>query len=47
MQAEHAFSFSSREEEAGCSLWVWGQPGVYDELQASKGYTVSHKINKI
>jgi hypothetical protein len=34
----HAFNPSTRWVEAGWSLWVWGQPGLQNEFQDSKGY---------
>jgi hypothetical protein len=30
--------FPALEAEAGGSLWVWGQPGLKREFQASQGY---------
>ena len=32
--------------EAGGSLWVQAQPGIYNEFQASQGYTVRPCLNQ-
>jgi hypothetical protein len=39
----HAFNPSTpeAEAEAGGSLWVWGQPGLHQEFQDSRGYIES------
>ena len=34
----HAFNASTREAEAGESLWVQGQSGLLNKLQDSQGY---------
>jgi hypothetical protein len=35
----HIFNSSTWEEEAGRSLWVQGQPGLWSEFQGSQGCT--------
>lgn len=36
----HTFNPRTQEAEAGGSLRVWGQPGLYNEFQASQGHKV-------
>lgn len=37
----YTFNASTREAEAGLSLWVSSQTGLYREFLTSQGYTVS------
>jgi hypothetical protein len=41
----HACSPSIQKSEAG-RLWVWSQPGLYSEFQASQGYIVRSYLKK-
>lgn len=36
----HAFNPSSRTQRMADHYWVWGQPGLHHEFQASQGYMV-------
>ena len=46
----HSFNLSTREAEAGGSLWVWGQPGLQELVPGQLGLlnreTLSRKTKK-
>ena len=42
----HSFNPSTKEAEAGRSLWVQGQPGLQSEFQDSQGYTEKPCLEK-
>lgn len=42
----HGFNTNDWDAEAGTTLWDQGQPGLYNELQASQGYTVKCYLSK-